>query len=138
MNVRTEMVLEVGLEQADRAEHAGRRRDEHGADPEPGGHLGGEQRPVAAERDEAELARVAAALDRDGADRTRHPRAAEQVDAVGRLLERQPERRRDLVVDGAPGEPAVEPRARSAAARRAGSRGTTLASVSVASVPPWS
>ena len=71
------------------------------ADPEPDRHLGREQRPVAAERDEAELARVAAALDGHGADRARHPGAAQQVDAVGGVLERQAERRRDLVASTA-------------------------------------
>ena len=59
------------------------------ADAEAGGHLGGEQRAVAAERDDRELARVAAALDGHRADGARHPRAAEQEDAVRRVVERR-------------------------------------------------
>ena len=136
MNVRTRWCSHLRLEQADRAEDAGRRRHEHGRDPERARHLGGEERPVAAEGDQDELARVAPALDGHRADRARHPRAAEQVDAVrGRLERRGRAGRATCSAIAARASVAIEARARSAAAPGGGSRGTTLASVSVASLP---
>ena len=94
-----EVMLALRLEEADRAEDAGRGRDEHRRDPERARHLGGEERPVAAEGDEDELPRVAPALDRHRADRAGHARAAHQVDAVRGRLELEVERPRHLLRD---------------------------------------
>ena len=65
-------------------------------DAQRGRHAGGEQRPVAAEGEQRELARVAAALGRyrlDGAD---HVGGRDQMGAVGRALDRHAERLGDL------------------------------------------
>jgi hypothetical protein len=64
-----QMVLALGLEEPDRAEHAGRGRHQHGPDGEGARHLRGEERPVAAEGDQDEVARVAPALDGHRPDR---------------------------------------------------------------------
>src|SRR5262249_36222349 len=71
------------------------------ADFERAGHLGGEERAVAAERHQRELSRVASALDGDGAHRARHARASEEIDPVGGVGHADPEGRRDLLEDGA-------------------------------------
>src|SRR5262249_57315645 len=57
-----EVMLDLGLEEAEGAPHAGGRRHEHGADLERPRHLRREERAVAAEGDEGEFLRVASAL----------------------------------------------------------------------------
>ena len=61
-------------DEAEGREHAGRRRDEHGLHLELLRERARVQRPRAAERDEREVARIEALLDRDDAERTRHLR----------------------------------------------------------------
>ena len=79
-------------QQAERAEEPRERRHEH----RPAAELLGEPRRVhragAAVGDQRELARVAALLGRDRAQRAGHARVRELVDARGRLEQRQPER----------------------------------------------
>ncbi len=53
------------------------------------------ERPGTPERDEREVARVVATLDRDEADGFRHQRLGDADDAGGGLLNGQVERRRD-------------------------------------------
>ena len=79
------VVLEVAREQAAGRRDAGMRRHEHLGDLERVGDLGRMQRAGAAERDERELARVVALLDRPRPDRARHVRVRDRQDAVGRL-----------------------------------------------------
>ena len=62
----------VARDEAERREHAGRLRDEHGADAELFGERARVERTGAAERDEREPARIVAALDRDDAQRAQH------------------------------------------------------------------
>src|SRR5215472_11876962 len=98
-----EVVLHLGLEETEGAPHAGSGGHEDGGDLERPRHLRGEERAVAAEGDEGELLRIAAALDGDGAHRPRHPRASQEVDAVGGLVEFEVETLRDLLGHRAPG-----------------------------------
>ena len=60
---------------------------------------GGEERPVAAEGEQRVLAGVAPALARHRPDRPHHVRGGDQVGAVGRLGERQPEAAGDLLLE---------------------------------------
>ena len=69
---------------------------EDGADLERARHLRREERPVAPEGDQGEVARVAPALDGDGAHRAGHARAAQEVDAVGGIRHVDAEGRGDL------------------------------------------
>ena len=57
------------------------------------------QRAGAAERDEREVARIEAALDRHQADRVGHVRFGDRDDAERRVLEGHAERLRDPCVD---------------------------------------
>ena len=84
--------LGAGEEEPGRREEAGQRRHDGGADAEVGGQGGGVDGPGAAVRDEHELARVAAALGGDSAERAHHRRVREPVDAARRLGELEPER----------------------------------------------
>ena len=97
------VVLDVGVEQAEGREQAGRRRHDDAAHAELLRHRAGEHRAVAAEGAERVVARVAAALARDRADRPDHVGAGDLVGAVGGVLERQAER---------PGDPLGDRRAR--------------------------
>src|SRR5215469_3592684 len=103
-----EVVLHLGLEETEGAPHAGSGGHEDGGDLERPRHLRGEERAVAAEGDEGELLRIAAALDGDGAHRPRHPRASQEIDAVGGLMEVEVETLRDLLGHRAPSALGVE------------------------------
>ena len=101
-------VLEVGGQHADRAEHAGERRHHDAADAEIARHVESVDAAVAADGDQREVARVAAALDRDGADRTRHGGVRHRADAVRGLLQRQAERLAHVRLDRLLAEPAID------------------------------
>ena len=77
------MVLDVGVEQAEGGEEARRRRHDHAADAERRRHAAGEQGAVAAEGEERELPRVAAALGRDRLDGADHVGGGDLVRAIG-------------------------------------------------------
>ena len=94
-----DLVLGVREEQPEGAEDAGCGWDEHAAHPQRARDLDAGQRPVAPERTEREVARVAAAVRRDGLHRARHRRDGELQDAVRGLLDRQPEWRRHHAVE---------------------------------------
>ena len=83
-----ELVAEVGDEVADRAEQAGRRRDDHRERAHDLRHRVRVQRPGAAVGDERELARVVAALDGDEPQRTGHVLVDDREDPLGGLLDR--------------------------------------------------
>ncbi len=93
------------------AEHARHRRHQNPRDAELAGQLDREHRAVAAERHQGHVARIAAALDRDGADRARHRDGRDLADAVGRVDRRNPRavRRHDAGSRPrcAPGRPAA-------------------------------
>ena len=89
-----ELVLDLGQEQAGRAEDARRERHEHAAHLQRARDRGGDHRPVAAEAAEHEVARIPAAVGRDRLDRSRHRRDGELEDAVGGLGRVPAERRR--------------------------------------------
>ena len=57
-------------------------------------------RAGAAERDEDEVARVVAPVDRDLANQVGHARVDDPLDALRRVLDRDPERLGDLLADG--------------------------------------
>jgi len=57
-----EVILDLGIEQAERGKYAGRGWDQHLRDIQRLGHAGGKDRAVAAEPDQGVFARVAAAL----------------------------------------------------------------------------
>ena len=111
-------MLEVGGQHADRAEHARQRRHHHAADAEIARHVERVDAAVAADGDQRQVARVAPALHRHGADRARHGRVGDGADAVRRILQRQAERlghvRQDRPLAQAPvdGQPAAGQRAR--------------------------
>ena len=94
------------------------------------------QRPGAAEGDEAELARIEAALDGDEPDRLDHVRVRDPQDALGRLL--------DVSPSGSAMRDSIASRARSTSSSMRPSRNrsfetlpsTSCASVFVGSVPP--
>ena len=94
-----EVVLDIGFEQANRAEHARGERDQDAADLEGPGHLGGEQWAVSAEGDYREVARIAAAFDCNRTHGAGNPGAANQIDTVRRLIDRKPQRPGDLLGD---------------------------------------
>ena len=102
------VVLDLGVEQAEGREEPGRGRHDDARHLQRPGHPGGEERPVAAEGEERVLARVAAALARDRADRAHHVRRGDQVSAVGRLGERQAERHGDPLLEDLVGARRVE------------------------------
>src|SRR5690606_9220977 len=68
------VMLDVGIKQAERGEEARRWRDDDAANAQRIGHAAGEQRPVAAECEQGELPRVAAALGRHCLDSPDHVR----------------------------------------------------------------
>ena len=79
------MELRPREQQAERAEEPGERRHEDGRAAELLREPGGVDGPGAAVGDQRELARVAALLRRDRAQRARHPRVRDRVDAGGEL-----------------------------------------------------
>ena len=89
---RTRVAPLVARDEPERREHARRRGHEHRADPELLGERARVQRPGAAERDEREVARIVAALDRDDAQRAQHLRVDDLDD--GRGVERRRARAR--------------------------------------------
>ena len=124
-------------QQAERREHAAGPRADDPRDAQLVGDRRGVHRPGAAERQQREVARVDAALDRDHAQRPDHLLVGDADDALGRLelargraARRAPataaSRRLEVELDVA-GERGV---------RRRGSRAARFASVTVGSVPP--
>ena len=91
-----EFLLDIRAQQAERAEHAGRARDHHAPDAERLGDLGRHHRPVAAEGDEREVARVAAAIGRDRLHGARHRGDRERQHAARRARQVEAQRARDL------------------------------------------
>ena len=91
------VMLDIGVEQAERREQPGRRRHHDALDAERRRHAGREQRAVAAEGEQRELARIAPALGRHRLDGADHVRGGDQVRAVGGALERHAERLGDLL-----------------------------------------
>ena len=89
-------MLDIGIEQAERGEQAGRGRHDDAGDAQRRRHAGGEQRAVAAEGEQRELARIAAALGRHRLDGADHVGGRDQMRAVGRPLDRHAERLGDL------------------------------------------
>ena len=74
------------------AEHAGQRRDDDPGDAELAGEVERMDAAIAAERHQREIARIAAALDGDGADGTRHVDVGHGADAVRGIGDIEPER----------------------------------------------
>ena len=95
------MMLDVGIEQSERRKEPRRRRHDDAADPERFGHAAGEQGAIAAEREDRELAGIAAPLGGDGLDGADHVRRGDQMSAVSRVLEREPQRFRHFVAQRA-------------------------------------
>ena len=89
------MILDIRVEQPEGREQSGAGRNDDPLDVELRRHAGGEQRPVAAECEQRELARIAPALARYRADRTDHVRRRDLICAIGRILDRHLQRRRD-------------------------------------------
>ena len=88
-----ELMLDVGEQHAERAEEPGDRRHDDAADPEALREAGRVHAAVAADREQAELRRVAAALRSDRLQRAHHARVGDQVDAVGGIGQGQVELR---------------------------------------------
>ena len=86
-------MLDVGEQHAERAEEPGDRRHDDAADPEALRERGRVHAAVAADREQAELRRIAAALRSDRLQRAHHVRVGDQVDAVGGIGEGQVELR---------------------------------------------
>ena len=103
-----ELVPEVRHEVADRAEQAGRRRDDH----REGAHQLRDgvrvERPGAAVGDEGEVARVVTALHRDEAQRAGHVLVHDREDPFRRLLDRGEADRVGDRLDGGPRRVGVE------------------------------
>ena len=95
------VVLDVGVEQAEGREQAGRRRHDDARHAERRRHAAGEQRAVAAEGEQREVARVAAALGRDRLDGADHVGGGDQMRAVGRVLQRHAQRAGDRALEHA-------------------------------------
>ena len=91
------VMLQVGREQAKGGKEAGRTRDNNAGDLELARNPRGMHGAAAAEGEQRELAWIAATLAGDGFDRADHARVGQLVDAVRRIVERQPERRGDLL-----------------------------------------
>ena len=91
------MELRAREEQPDGREEAGERRHDRGADAELGRERGGVDRAGAAVGDEDEVGRIAPALGGDGTQRPHHRGVREPVDAAGRLVGCEAERRRRRV-----------------------------------------
>ena len=108
----------VGAQQAERGGDAGPAGDDDARDAELVGDLRRVHGPGAAERHQAEPARVVAAGDRDHAQRRGHVGAQHAHDGRRRVLDRQPERARHRPLDGGPGERGVERRAAAQEPRR--------------------
>jgi hypothetical protein len=96
------VVLDICVEQSERREKAGRRRYHNPGDAERRGHAGGEQRSVAAEGKQRELARVTAALRRNRLDGADHIGGGDQMGTVGRPLDPHAERLCDLLLEQRP------------------------------------
>ena len=77
--------LGPGVEQADGAEEARERGDEHGAAAEVLGEPGRVHRAGAAVGDQGEVARVTSLLGRHRPQRAHHPRVRDRVDSGGEL-----------------------------------------------------
>ena len=103
-----EVVSHVEEEAAERRGDPRVGRDDNGRDVELAGQVGGVNRARAAEGDEAEIARVVAAADRDQADGIGHVRVGDLDDGVGGAHGVVAERRGDLLRDGSFGGVAVE------------------------------
>ena len=81
------MMFGVGDQQTEGAEHARQRRNDHPSDTQFRGDAGGEQRSVAAERQQRELPRIAAAFHRHRADRPHHRRRGQPQHAERRFFD---------------------------------------------------
>ena len=90
-----ELVLEIGLEKTERRQDAGIGGDEHGIAAEQRGERVGMERPGAAEGENAEVARIEAALHGDDAERAEHHLVGDVDDALGRFFRREAERLAD-------------------------------------------
>ena len=86
------LVLEVGVQQAHRRGDAGVRRDDDPGDGQLACDVRAVERPAAAERDEAEVARVEALLHAVDADRVDHVLGQDLRDAQRRARDVEPER----------------------------------------------
>ena len=102
-------LLDVRGKEPDGAEEPGMRRDQDAPDVERFGKPRGVHRTAAAERDQREVARIAAALDRNRAYRALHGRVRDPVDAFRGVEERKPERLGDVFPECSLGARRVEP-----------------------------
>ena len=102
------VMLDVGVKQAERREQPGRGRHHDALDAEHRRHAGREQRAVAAEGEQGELARIAPALGRHRLDGADHVRGGDQVRAVGGAFERHAERPGDLLLERRARLPGIE------------------------------
>ena len=94
------VVLDLGMEQAEGGEQAGRGRHQHCPDRELARHAGGEERPVAAEGEQGVVTRVAAPLGRDSANGADHVRGGDTVGAERGVFRRQAHRLRHGALEG--------------------------------------
>ena len=76
-------MLDIRIEKAEGGEQARGGRHDHALDAERLCHAAAEERPVAAEGEEREGARIAAALGRHGLDGADHVRGGDEMSAVG-------------------------------------------------------
>ena len=104
-----ELVLDVRDQQAEGRQHARGARDQHGPDADLLGEAASVDRAGPAERDQREVPRVLAALDRDDPERLRHVRVDDAVDAEGGPGHVEPERAGDLRLHCRAREVGVEP-----------------------------
>ncbi len=81
-------MLDIAGEHADGAEDPRQRRHDHAPDAEFAREVGGVHAAIAAEGHQRQIARIAAALDRDGADSARHGGIGDGANAVRCLLGR--------------------------------------------------
>ena len=131
-----QVVADVDHQAAERRPGAGARRDEHGRHAQLLRERGAVQRAGAAERDERELARVVAALERDDPHGVGHVRVGDGDDRLGGRVQRRGPAARATVVriaSSAASRSSVMPPPTSCSPSRPSTR---LASVFVGSSPP--
>ena len=132
------VVLQIGREQAERAEQARIARHQDGAAAERAAEFDAVQRTGAAERHQREILRVIAALDRNNLERAGHVGIDDADHTFGRILDADTERAGDVALDGRRAPSARRARISPSSSRRGNRPNATCASVTVALAPPRS